>query len=62
MSGFIAVHSGAGNSLDETKYEAVCKEACSKATEILRSGGSALGMCIFSSHSRHLNNRYLYIF
>lgn len=37
--------SGAGNCLDETKYKRVCKEACVKATTILKSGGSTLDAC-----------------
>lgn len=36
---------GAGNCLDETKYNRVCKEACVKATTILKSGGSTLDAC-----------------
>lgn len=37
--------SGAGNCLDGTKYKRVCKEACVKATTILKSGGSTLDAC-----------------
>lgn len=45
MSGFIAVHTGAGNIVDETKYQRVIKEACVRATDILKNGGSALDAC-----------------
>lgn len=31
--------------MDETKYKRVCKEACVKATTILKSGGSTLDAC-----------------
>ncbi|KAH8379882.1 hypothetical protein KR009_007810 [Drosophila setifemur] len=36
---------GAGNCIDETKYQRVIKEACIKATDILRNGGCALDAC-----------------
>lgn len=36
---------GAGNCLDETKYKRVCKEACVKATSILKAGGTTLDAC-----------------
>ncbi|KAI9588185.1 threonine aspartase 1 [Glossina fuscipes] len=45
MSGFIAVHTGAGNCVDETKYQRVIKEACVRATDILKNGGSAMDAC-----------------
>ncbi|KAI8120106.1 Threonine aspartase 1 [Lucilia cuprina] len=45
MSGFIAVHTGAGNIVDETKYQRVIKEACVRATDILKNGGSAMDAC-----------------
>ncbi|XP_034107926.1 threonine aspartase 1 [Drosophila albomicans] len=45
MAGFIAVHTGAGNCIDESKYQRVIKEACMRATEILRNGGSAVDAC-----------------
>ncbi|XP_043950861.1 threonine aspartase 1 isoform X3 [Drosophila biarmipes] len=45
MAGFVAVHTGAGNCIDETKYQRVIKEACLRATEILRNGGSAVDAC-----------------
>ncbi|XP_005181785.1 threonine aspartase 1 [Musca domestica] len=45
MSGFVAVHTGAGNILDETKYQRVIKEACIAATDILKNGGSAMDAC-----------------
>jgi len=37
--------SGAGNCIDETKYQRVIKEACLRATDILRNGGSAVDAC-----------------
>lgn len=37
--------SGAGNCIDESKYQRVIKEACIRATEILRNGGSAIDAC-----------------
>lgn len=40
----VAVHSGAGNFVNEENYRALCKRACRVATELLDSGGgSALG-------------------
>ncbi|XP_067644471.1 threonine aspartase 1 [Eurosta solidaginis] len=45
MAGFIAVHTGAGNCIDETKYQRVIKEACLRATEILKKGGTAMDAC-----------------
>lgn len=33
---------GAGNCLDETNYKKTCKEACTRATNILSTGGTAL--------------------
>ncbi|XP_055843090.1 threonine aspartase 1 [Episyrphus balteatus] len=45
MSGFVAVHTGAGNSIDETKYQRVIKEACIRANAILKNGGSSLDAC-----------------
>ncbi|XP_037930346.1 threonine aspartase 1-like [Teleopsis dalmanni] len=45
MSGFIAVHTGAGNSVDESKYQRVIKEACLRATDLLLKGGTAMDAC-----------------
>ncbi|XP_011180588.1 threonine aspartase 1 [Zeugodacus cucurbitae] len=45
MAGFVAVHTGAGNCIDETKYQRVIKEACVRATDILKNGGSAMDAC-----------------
>ncbi|XP_035902141.1 threonine aspartase 1 [Anopheles stephensi] len=45
MTGFVAVHTGAGNFLDETLYEHVCREACSQAVNVLYAGGTALDAC-----------------
>ncbi|XP_068149690.1 threonine aspartase 1 [Drosophila tropicalis] len=45
MAGFVAVHTGAGNCIDETKYHRVIKEACIRATDILRNGGNAVDAC-----------------
>ncbi|XP_030372630.1 threonine aspartase 1 [Scaptodrosophila lebanonensis] len=45
MAGFVAVHTGAGNCIDEAKYQRVIKESCIRATEILRNGGNALDAC-----------------
>ncbi|XP_036342441.1 threonine aspartase 1-like [Rhagoletis pomonella] len=42
MTGFVAVHTGAGNCIDETKYQRVIKEAGVRATDILKNGGSAM--------------------
>lgn len=36
---------GAGNCVDETKYEKVCKDACQRATAVLKAGGNALDAC-----------------
>ena len=36
---------GAGNCMDETKYQRVIKEACLRAANIFRNGGSALDAC-----------------
>lgn len=36
---------GAGNNVDETRYEKVCNEACQRATSILRAGGNAMDAC-----------------
>ncbi|XP_019543484.1 threonine aspartase 1 [Aedes albopictus] len=45
MPGFVAVHTGAGNCIDETLYKNVCKEACSQGVNALKNGGSALDAC-----------------
>ncbi|XP_055546824.1 threonine aspartase 1 [Wyeomyia smithii] len=45
MPGFVAVHTGAGNSIDETLYKNVCEDACVQGVNVLRSGGSALDAC-----------------
>ncbi|XP_054731908.1 threonine aspartase 1 [Anastrepha obliqua] len=45
MAGFVAVHTGAGNCIDETKYQRVIKEACVRATDILKNGGTAMDAC-----------------
>lgn len=36
---------GAGNCVNETKYEKICKESCQMGTSILNSGGTALEAC-----------------
>lgn len=41
----VHVYLGAGNCIDESKYQRVIKEACIRATEILRNGGSAVDAC-----------------
>lgn len=41
-NGYVIVHSGAGNYVDENNYKKVCHMACKKSSEILESGGSAL--------------------
>lgn len=46
-SGFIAVHTGAGNFVIASKYKPVCRRACSAATGILvNDGGSAFDACV----------------
>ncbi|XP_058057977.1 threonine aspartase 1 [Anopheles bellator] len=45
MAGFVAVHTGAGNFIDETLYQNVCKEACAQSVSVLSAGGSALDAC-----------------
>ncbi|XP_055597101.1 threonine aspartase 1 [Uranotaenia lowii] len=45
MQGFIAVHTGAGNCIDETQYKEVCKDACIRGVNALCSGGSAMDAC-----------------
>ncbi|XP_053695690.1 threonine aspartase 1 [Sabethes cyaneus] len=45
MSGFVAVHTGAGNSIVEALYKSVCEDACMQGVNVLRSGGSALDAC-----------------
>jgi hypothetical protein len=36
--GFVVVHSGAGNYVDENNYKPVCKLACKEASKILENG------------------------
>lgn len=36
--GYVIVHSGAGNSVDENNYRKVCQSACKFASDILESG------------------------
>lgn len=45
MPGFVAVHTGAGNCIDETLYKDVCKEACIQGINALRDGGGAMDAC-----------------
>ncbi|XP_059621755.1 threonine aspartase 1 [Phlebotomus argentipes] len=45
MVGFVAVHTGAGNCINEVLYRNVCRDACTASVETLRSGGSALDAC-----------------
>ncbi|XP_031635732.1 threonine aspartase 1 [Contarinia nasturtii] len=45
MAGFVAVHTGAGNCVNETKYKKICKESCEVAISVLKSGETALGAC-----------------
>lgn len=40
--GLIAVHTGAGNFVNEENYKALCKKACRLANEVLDSGGKAI--------------------
>lgn len=53
---------GAGNCLDESKYERVSKEACVRATQILKAGGSAMDACeaaiVRLENSGHTNAGY----
>lgn len=43
--GLIAVHTGAGNFVNEENYKLLCKKACKKANELLDEGKSALDAC-----------------
>jgi taspase, threonine aspartase, 1 len=43
--GFVAVHTGAGNYVNEENYKLLCKKACRMANEVLDAGGSALEAC-----------------
>lgn len=40
--GLVAVHTGAGNSVNEDNYKILCKRASKKACDLLDSGSSAL--------------------
>lgn len=40
--GLIAVHTGAGNFVNEENYKNLCKKACRLANEVLDSGGKAI--------------------
>lgn len=40
--GLIAVHTGAGNFVNEENYKVLCKKACRVANDLLDSGGSAI--------------------
>lgn len=39
--GLVAVHTGAGNFVNEENYRTLCKKACRVANEILDNSGSA---------------------
>lgn len=43
--GYVAVHTGAGNTVDVTKYKAVSRRACKRAVEVLKSGVGVLEAC-----------------
>lgn len=43
--GLVALHTGAGNFVNEENYKALSKRACRLANEILDAGGSALDAC-----------------
>jgi taspase (threonine aspartase 1) len=43
--GLIAVHTGAGNFVNEENYKLLCKKACRIANELLDSGGTSLDAC-----------------
>ena len=43
--GLVAVHTGAGNFVNEENYKVLCKRACRLANEVLDSGGSAMDAC-----------------
>uniref|UniRef100_U5EQR2 Putative taspase 1 n=1 Tax=Corethrella appendiculata TaxID=1370023 RepID=U5EQR2_9DIPT len=45
MSGFVAVHTGAGNCINEILYKQVCLDACNQSANVLRNGGSAIEAC-----------------
>lgn len=45
-AGFVAVHTGAGNTVDDQKYKAVCRRACERASGVLRDNtGNVLEAC-----------------
>lgn len=43
--GLVAVHTGAGNFVNEENYKLLCKKASRVANDVLDSGGSALDAC-----------------
>lgn len=43
--GLIAVHTGAGNFVNEENYKVLIKKACRIANDCLDSGGSAMDAC-----------------
>lgn len=45
VMGLIAVHTGAGNFVNEENYKTLIKKACRQASECLDSGGSSLDAC-----------------
>lgn len=60
--GLVAVHSGAGNLVNEENYKVLCKRACRVANAMLDSGGSALDACekaiVILEDSPHTNAGY----
>lgn len=57
--GLIAVHTGAGNFVNEENYRVLCKKACRHANDVLDAGGSALEACevaiVMLENSCHTN-------
>lgn len=57
--GLIAVHTGAGNFVNEENYRVLCKKACRLANDVLDAGGSALDACelaiVTLENSSHTN-------
>ncbi|XP_055695097.1 threonine aspartase 1 [Lutzomyia longipalpis] len=45
MVGFVAVHTGVGNCINELHYRNVSRDACTAGIETVRNGGSALDAC-----------------
>lgn len=43
--GLVAVHTGAGNFVNEENYKALCKRAAKKGCDLLDSGSSAIDAC-----------------